>query len=144
MTEYDKDIYFVAVKVFLRDQNKLLIIHDIFGEWDLPGGRIKTDEINASLESIIKRKMKEEIGSDINYSDVSPNGIFFRVERLEHGLNKKVRIFAVGYDASYIDGDITLGKHIDDYQWVDINKFKPRDYFKGGWLTGVESYLSNQ
>ena len=141
MDEYDKDLYFVAVKVFLRDGDKLLIIHDIFGSWDLPGGRIKKDEFNTSLLAIIDRKMSEELGDKVEYGSITQNGIFFRVERLEHGLNKKVRIFAIGYEAEYKSGDIILGKHINDYKWVDTTKFKPREYFKGGWLRGVEDYI---
>lgn len=52
-----KDLYFVAVKLFLHDNEKLLITHDIFGAWDLPGGRIKKDEFDAPLESVISRKV---------------------------------------------------------------------------------------
>jgi 8-oxo-dGTP pyrophosphatase MutT (NUDIX family) len=138
-----KDLYFVAVKLFLRDKNKLLIIHDIFGSWDLPGGRIKKDEFNKPLVSVIERKAKEELGSDVSYTPRSPNGIFFRVERIEHGLDQKVRIFAVGYDAVYRDGTINLGKYHDTMEWVDVKTFKPEQYFRGGWLQGVQEYLQN-
>ena len=43
MSTDQKDMYFVAVKVFLEKDNKLLILKDNFGDWDLPGGRIKKD-----------------------------------------------------------------------------------------------------
>lgn len=100
MEAYDKDLYFVAVKLLVRDGNKLLITHDIFGDWDLPGGRIKKDEFNASLPSVIQRKMQEELGEDFTYTVGEPQ-VFFRVERKEHNLdNKKVRIFAIGYEAT--------------------------------------------
>lgn len=36
-----KDLYFVAVKVFLEKEEKFFIIKDGFGKWDIPGGRIK-------------------------------------------------------------------------------------------------------
>lgn len=39
MPTSQKDTYFVAVKVFLERDNKLLILKDNFGDWDLPGGR---------------------------------------------------------------------------------------------------------
>jgi len=58
MTE-PRDLYFVAMKVLLRDGDKLLITHDIFGEWDIPGGRIQKHEFDAPLESIMKRKIRE-------------------------------------------------------------------------------------
>ena len=143
MNQYDKDSYFVAVKVFLRDGDKLLIIHDIFGQWDLPGGRIKTDEFETPLLSVIERKMKEEVGEKVSYSKPIQNNVTFRVERIEAGLNKKVRIFAIGYDAKYKGGKITLGKYIDDYKWVNLNDFKPEQYLKGGWLKGVQDYIES-
>lgn len=142
MSIYDKDLYFVAVKLLIRDQDKLLITHDIFGSWDLPGGRIKKDEFKATLPSVIDRKMREELGDDFRYSIGQPTQ-FFKVERQEHGLNnQKVRIFAIGYDAEYKGGDIKLGAHHDKFEWVDVKTFKPEDYFVDGWLTGVQEYMA--
>lgn len=144
MDAYDKDLYFVAVKLLIRDGNKLLITHDIFDSWDLPGGRIKKDEFKTNLPAVIERKMREELGADFKYSVGEPN-IFFRVERKEHGLgNQLVRIFAVGYDAVYEGGAVALGNHHDKFEWVDINTFKPEDYFIDGWLAGVQEYLASQ
>jgi len=137
-----KDLYFVAVKVLLRDGNKLLITHDIFGSWDIPGGRIKPDEFSKPLEDIITRKMSEELGNEVNYELGSPK-VFFRVERIEQSVNQPVRIFAVGYEAQYKGGQIELGEHHDKMEWVDVNTFSPDDYFKGGWLTGVIEYIDS-
>jgi 8-oxo-dGTP diphosphatase len=139
----EKDLYFVAVKLLLRDGDKLLITHDIFGAWDLPGGRIKKDEFEAPLESVITRKMREELGADVRYELGDPK-VFFRVERAEHGLNgQMVRIFAVGYDATYKGGEVRLGDHHDQMEWVDVKTFRPEKYFTGGWLAGVQEYLKN-
>src|SRR5674476_375232 len=99
MTE-PRDLYFVAMKVLLRDGDKLLITHDVFGQWDIPGGRIKKYEFDAPLESVIERKMHEELG-DIKYELGDPK-VFFRVERLEYSTQSTVRIFAVGYEAQYL------------------------------------------
>jgi 8-oxo-dGTP pyrophosphatase MutT (NUDIX family) len=137
----DKDLYFVAVKLFLRDGDKLLIIHDKFGVWDLPGGRIRVNEFDAPLEDIIKRKVFEELGPEVRYELGKPLE-FFRVERLEHGLNKQVHIFAVGYDAKYVSGEVHLGEYLDQMQWVDVKTFQPEEYMAGGWLKGVQAYLS--
>jgi len=136
----EKDLYFVAVKLFLRDGDKLLITHDIFGTWDLPGGRIRAEEFDKPLSSVIERKMVEELGSEVKYEVGEPK-VFFRVERQEHGLGKKVRIFAVGYDAKYLGGELKLGDHHDRMEWVNLKNFKPEDYFTGGWLTGVQEYI---
>jgi 8-oxo-dGTP pyrophosphatase MutT (NUDIX family) len=139
-----KDLYFVAVKLFVRDGDKLLILHDTFGAWDLPGGRIKKDEFNTPLSDVIVRKIHEELGDDIKIELGEPNSVFFRVERFEEGLDKTVRIFAVGYDAKYLSGEVELGSHMEKYEWVDVRTFKPENYFKGGWLTGVQEYLVKQ
>jgi ADP-ribose pyrophosphatase YjhB (NUDIX family) len=138
----EKDLYYVAVKLLLRDGQKLLITHDIYGDWDLPGGRIRKDEFNSTLESVIERKINEELGGEFSYVLGQP-AVFFRVERQEHNLNvQTVRIFGVGYEAQYTAGEITLGEHHDQTEWVDVPTFKPEDYFTGGWLTGVNEYLS--
>lgn len=137
----DKDLYFVAVKLLLRDGDKLLITHDIFGSWDIPGGRIRANEFDKSLESVIERKIGEELGSEVKYELGKP-AIFFRVEREEHSLKgQKVRIFAIGYEAKYLAGKVALGDHHDRMEWVDIKSFDPEAYFAGGWLNGVKEYL---
>ena len=138
----DKDLYFVAVKLFIRDGNKLLITHDIFGSWDLPGGRIKKDEFEKPMDRIIDRKVHEELGDEVKIEIGKPNNIFFRVERKEQKLGEIVRIFAVGYEAKYLGGEVNLGDHHDKMEWVHINNFKPEEYFTGGWLKGIKEYVS--
>ncbi len=138
-----KDLYHIAVKVLLRKGGNLLITHDVFGEWDIPGGRIKPDEFEKPLEKIVKRKINEELGHDVEYELEKPV-IFFRHERTEHTTKLPVRIFAVGYDAIYKNGDIKLGGNHDKYEWVDIATFKPEEYFTGGWLKGLQEYLDSQ
>src|SRR3989338_1632715 len=99
IAEY-KDTYFVAVKVFLEKDGKLLILKDSFGDWDLPGGRIKPDEFDVPLEQIIKRKMSEELGSDIKYTIGKPT-VFMRHKRVEQAPgNPTVRIFSIGYEGN--------------------------------------------
>lgn len=131
----------MAVKLFLRDGERLLITHDIFGDWDLPGGRLRKSEFETPFEEVIARKMHEEIGDDVRYEIGAPE-VFFRVEREENDINnERVRIFAIGYTATYLGGEIVLGDHHDKMQWVDVNTFKPEDYFAGGWLAGIQEYL---
>ena len=136
----EKDLYYVAVKVFLRHKDKLLITHDIYGAWDLPGGRIRKDEFDKPLSAVIKRKVIEEIGRKVKYTLGQPL-IFFRVERVEYALGIKIRIFAIGYEARYLGGALKLGDHHDKMEWVDLKDFHPEEYFADGWLTGVQEYL---
>jgi len=138
-----KDLYFVAVKVFLEDrQDNLLITKDRFNCWDLPGGRIKQDEFNKPLEKVIQRKIKEELGNKVKYKLGEPK-VFMRHQRneiLPNNKRKQVHIFAIGYQAKYLDGDIILGKNHLEYLFVPLKKFNPAKYFKGGWLKGVKEY----
>src|ERR1035437_749890 len=127
----ERDLYFIAVKVLLRDKNMLLVTHDIFGDWDIPGGRIRENEFDTPLEDIIKRKIEEELGPAVTYTIGHPV-VTFRVERLEHSLQKMVRIFAVGYEAEYCGGELTLGEHHDDMKWVDTRTYDPSEDFTGG------------
>lgn len=134
-----RDQYFVAMKVLLRDGDKLLITHDIFGDWDIPGGRIRASEFESSLESVIERKMHEELGENVKYQIGEPR-VFFRVARIEQATGEEVHIFAVGFEAQYLGGDIKLGEHHDRMEWVDVKTFEPGEYFSGGWLKGISEY----
>jgi ADP-ribose pyrophosphatase YjhB (NUDIX family) len=136
----NKDTYFVAVKAMVRRGGDLLITHDVFGQWDLPGGRLRPEDFEAPLDAVLARKMREELGDEFRYALGDPR-IFFRHERAEHGLgDRRVRIFAVGYEAEYVDGPITLGPSHDRYLWLDASRFSADDYFEGGWLSGVREY----
>ena len=134
----EKDLYNIALKVLLRDSEKLLITHDIFKEWDLPGGRILPEEFQTDVMEIIKRKIGEELGTDIKYEVGEPKA-FFRVERTEVD-GRIARIFAIGYEAKYLGGEIKLGDHHDRMEWVEAKTFPADQYFTGGWLKGVQEY----
>ncbi len=142
MSIQEKDTYFVAVKVFLEKEGKFLVMKDNFGDWDLPGGRIKKDEFEAPLESIITRKMSQEVGSEVKY-EVGKPIVFLRHERIEASPgNPTVRIFAIGYPATWKSGSIKLSERHTEILWADPKTFKPEDYFKGGWLKGVQEYIA--
>ena len=62
-----------------------------------------------------------------------------RNEFLPKGKRKKVRIFAVGYQAKFLKGEIILGKNHLEYKFIE-KSFKSEKYFEGGWLKGVKEY----
>ena len=141
MNPASKDTYFVAVKVFLEKDGKFLVMKDNFGDWDLPGGRIKKDEFEAPLESVVARKMSQEVGDGVRYELGKPL-LFMRHERVEASPgNPTVRIFAIGYQATWKSGEPKLSARHTEMLWVDPKTFKPEDYFTGGWLKGVKEYV---
>ena len=136
-----RDLYFVAVKVFLEKDGKFLILKDGFGQWDIPGGRIKKNEFNVSLEQIITRKLSEELGNDIQYRLGKPI-VFMRHERVESSPgNPTVKIFAIGYQAELEKGKVIMTSHHTKMLWVDQKEFNPEGYFTDGWLKGIQEYL---
>lgn len=141
MNTQEKDTYFVAVKVFLEKDGKFLVMKDNFGDWDLPGGRIKIDEFETSLESVVERKMRQEVGGEVKYQLGKPI-VFMRHERIENSSNMSVRIFAIGYQATWISGVVNTSERHTEIVWADQKTFKAEEYFKGGWLKGVQEYLS--
>jgi len=140
MNKQEKDSYFVAVKIFLEKDGKFLVMKDNFGDWDLPGGRINRDEFETSLENIIIRKMNQEVGKDVKYKLGKPI-VFMRHERIEDSTKEAVRIFAIGYQASWIEGEIKTSERHTEIVWADQKTYKPEEYFKGGWLKGVQDYM---
>ncbi len=144
MQSNNKDLYFVAVKVFLEDdKGNFLITKDRFNAWDIPGGRLRPEDFDVDLEDVLDRKIKEELGSDVIYELHEPI-VYMRHERneiLAEGKTEKRRIFAIGYRAKFILGEIELGDSHEKYEWVSRSDFKPEDYFEGGWLKGVKEYL---
>lgn len=142
---HNKDLYFVAVKIFLEDgRGNFLITKDRFGDWDIPGGRLRENDFETPLEEVVKRKMKEELGESVNYELGKPI-VYMRHERneiLASGEREQRRIFAIGYQAQYLGGDIQLGGNHEKYEWVSRKDFKAEDYFTGGWLKGVQEYVS--
>ncbi len=139
----NKDTYFVAVKVFLLDsEGNFLITKDQFGDWDIPGGRLREQDFNIPLDLVVERKIKEEIGESVKYRLGDPV-VFMRHERneiLPSGDKDRRRIFAIGYTAQYQGGEINLGKSHNQYEWVSVKTFEPETRFTGGWLQGVKDF----
>lgn len=66
-----------------------------------------------------------------------------RHERVESAPgNPTVRIFALGYRAKFISGNVELTSHHTEMFWADPDIFDPKKYFTGGWLKGVQEYMA--
>lgn len=139
----NKDTYFVAVKVFLLDsKGNFLITKDRFGDWDIPGGRLREQDFDVPLERVVERKIREELGEAIVYKLGNPV-VFMRHERdeiLSSGNRERRRIFAVGYIAEYQSGELVLGKNHETCEWVPVKTFDPNARFTGGWLRGIQDF----
>lgn len=138
-----KDHYFVATKLFLRQDDRLLILKDNFGDWDLPGGRLKEHEFETSLHDVLARKIREELGETIRVIVDDMPTVIMRHERVEQAPgNPTVRILGLGYEGRIGSGEVELSPRHTEMMWADIATFDPSGYFTGGWLRGVEEYLA--
>jgi hypothetical protein len=87
--------------------------------------------------------MSEELGDDFKYTLGKPV-VYMRHERVEDAPgNPKVRIFALGYEATLDEGEVVMSSHHKELLWVDPNDFNPEEYFTGGWLQGVKDYIES-
>ena len=136
-----KDEYLVALKLIVRDGDNILIMKDAFGNWDIPGGRIRRDQFGTPYEIILREKIDVELGTGFQYE---LNGIktLMRVERKEHGRDgQRVRIFAVGYEAFYESGEVELASYLESYEWINIKTTNLDEYAdNSGWVDKLKDY----
>lgn len=144
-------LYNVGLKVILENDRK-----EILGLWagktgmlansyDLPGGRIDTDEIQTPLEEIIKRELHEEIGSvkyALNPKPVAVGRHYFPASIT--GKDKDLKIFLVFFKARYLSGEIKISGEHKDYKWLDLKKEPLEKFFKHGLLEGTRMAFASQ
>ncbi len=137
-----KALFFVAVKLFLADKNRLLILKDKFGQWDLPGGRIKTNEFSKPFTTVLKRKITEELGSKVKFKLTQAPEIFIRHMRKEKvGSSKEAKIFALGFKAKLLKGKILLSPAHTTHLWANKKDILSGKFLTGGWLKGAIDYF---
>lgn len=131
--------YNVAVKAFVRKGDYVLLFKDIANEWDLPGGRININEFDKTIDEILERELYEEFGDEIKFKN---NGVvcMFRHKRLEIEEGKReIKIFMIGFEIEYLNGDLNLSKEHSEYKWVSLDK--AAEYLSGGQKDGLKKYI---
>ncbi len=74
MPETPECYYRVSVKaLILDDQGRFLLVKDIAGLWELPGGGLDHGE---SVEQGLKREIREEMGLELTYIADTPSYFF--------------------------------------------------------------------
>lgn len=136
-----KDEYLVAVKLLLFKDGKLLVLKDQWDSWDIPGGRIRKDQFDVPLETVLREKIDVELGKNVEYN-LKGIATTLRLEREEVGRNgERVRIFAVCYEAEYISGEIIGGDYIPHHEWIDLKTADLNDYSDGdSWVIQLKEY----
>lgn len=112
------------------------------GYYEFPGGRINSEELNASYADVIAREATEEIGADVRYE----GGLLHPVSTgkfiyFSHKLGRNNCIFLLFFKAKYLGGEIVISDEHRGYKWLDLKKEPPEKYFTLGFLDGIKEYL---
>lgn len=112
------------------------------GYYDLPGGRIGTDEFNVSLAEVIKREVAEEIG-DVKYQLWQKPVAVGRhlIPAPAAGDAKDTHVLYLFFEAEFLGGEVKTSSEHTGYQWLDLEKIKLSDYFTSGILEGIKMYF---
>jgi len=140
----DHQNFHVGLKAFIEKDEKLLILQDNRGEWELPGGRVEKRERNKDLKTILTRETTEELGENIKL-EIGPvfhNWIRVPPQNDRVYKNTDFTIFLVGFRCTYVGGEISLSPEHKNFKWInrgDVKKLK----FENTYQEAVEYYFKN-
>lgn len=144
---HDPHFFHVGLKLILENEKgeilalKMPLNSSMPGYYDLPGGRINSEELENPYNKIIKREVWEEIGKKVKYHLI-PNPVSIaRHFYFSPKLKKKGSIFFVFFKSVYIGGSVEISSEHVNYKWLRLsNKTIPR-YFMKGLREGLQNYL---
>lgn len=120
----------VGLKAFIRKGDTLLVLrendYDKKGDcgWELPGGRVQTDETEVSLEEILRREIAEECGDGLVVTVGSVRQVWRRI--VPWG-----QIFLVGFECLYNSGEIVLSDEHNAFAWISESDLGTYQFAQG-------------
>jgi len=142
--------FHVGLKAFITNGEKLLILQDPEGFWELPGGRAEKQEILRPLEEILLRETKEELGDQFEYKVSSIFHAWIRKPDPTKNIAQVYRdndfcIFLVGIRCEYKKGDVTLSPEHKNFRWVtkeEVENLEFENTYKEAVLRYFETFKS--
>ena len=110
----DNRSFHVGQKAFIHRGSELLVLFWNRTEVDLPGGRIQHGEVD--IEAALKREVREETGLEIEVG--APVATW---------LNSAGTTYLVGFDCTYVSGEVVLSEEHDGFRWVDAGNYADLD-----------------
>jgi 8-oxo-dGTP diphosphatase len=145
------DFYQVSLKIILKNKkNEVLLLGSLptgsfAGYYDLPGGRIDTDEFTTPFSGVIKREVNEEIGNVKFTLNPKPVGVGRHLLPAAHSATgSEIHILYLFFEAKYLKGEIKISPEHTGFKWVDLSKEKLSKLFKSGTLEGMKMYFSSK
>jgi len=138
--------FHVGLKAFIADGEKLLVLQDTEGLWELPGGRTEKSEIHKDLREILAREVTEELGGAAQY-EIGP--IFHAWIRKPnpvvgvtlHG-DDDFCIFLVGFRCTYQKGEIQLSPEHQAFRWITKKEVDSMD-FENTYKDAIKYYFQS-
>ncbi len=146
-----KDVYQVSVKaIVVRPDGKVLGLNGKIGGlfegfYDMPGGRIETDEFSTPLTEIIQREIKEETGLTEVEIEENPVSLGRHLSKDLDTDGKRVRVLYVFYRAQIAGNveDIAISDEHEGFAWLDLTEENLPTYFTSGMLEGMRGYFTD-
>lgn len=128
----------VTVKAFIRRDDRILLIREENGRWDVPGGRM---EIPESISDTLRREVREELGVEILSMDVDRPWVW----HWAHQSKKRPliqNIVGIGYRCELASDDLQLNppEHVA-HTWAtaaDLRTLNIHDGHRAGYLRWME------
>jgi len=129
-------MYHVGMKILLWKGDEVLLLRDAKTEHlDLPGGRIDDNEDNIPILNALKREVREELGSNVEYKI---GEFLFHYRRFSPEMTgKNRRVFINVYSGTYLGGEIELSHEHRSYEWANPIT---RGFSKEDFLSDTEEY----
>ncbi|OGD31569.1 hypothetical protein A3C91_04645 [Candidatus Azambacteria bacterium RIFCSPHIGHO2_02_FULL_52_12] len=108
----------VGIKAFMvNEKDKLLLMQESRGVWEIPGGRIDVGEELLPHADILKREIAEELGEGVRYEISRPVTTWVRQ-------NPSGFVFLIGFLCIKKSGDIVLSPEHKACRWVDAQSWQ--------------------
>lgn len=143
-----KEKYHVSLKaIIVRPDGKILGLNGktggaLEGCYDIPGGRIETDEFETPLHEILRREINEETGGLEVELEARPIALG-RHQSLDVD---KQRIFYVCFLGRLKENVevIEISNEHEGFAWLDVTAENFETYFTNGTLDIMKEYLANK
>lgn len=145
----EKDLYQVSLKLFLKNKKGDILClkgaewGSFAGYYDMPGGRIDSDEFEKDFLEILKREVIEEIGS--NNFIINPTPFAISRHLIPASLTKNgkdIHVLLVFYKGDYNGDEINISSEHEGYKWINLKEIDLEKYFKSGILEGAKMFLN--
>lgn len=103
----------VGIKAIIREGDKVLIVKNSKGFWEVPGGRI---DANESIEQTLARELKEELPNLKSFK----KGRLLAASRLQKDIKPNLSLFLIFFEVSAtFKGQPMLSKEHQGWQWAN-------------------------